>query len=207
MVFRFRARSLVLLSATLAWIALGATSGLRADAPLSQRDADSLRQKILSIRQYAVSTPAGARLTPVDEAELNSYIRFELADELPAGIVDPYVDIVGGGEVRARAIVDLDLVRQARPRGWLDPMAYLGGRVPVTASGRVVARQGEARFEFGSATVAGLGVPKLVLDELVAFYTRSQANPRGLSLDAPFALPVRIAEIAVEPGRAVVLQR
>lgn len=205
MAARLHARGRALLLATFACAA--AVAGLGADVTLSQREADSLQRKILSIKQYAVSPLAGARLTPVSEAELNSYIRFTLAADLPAGVVDPYVGIVGEGEVQARAVVDLDLVRQSKPRGWLDPMAYVGGRVPVTAAGRLVAQDGAARFEFRTATVAGLGVPKLVLDELVAFYTRSQASPRGLSLDDTFALPARIAEITVEPGRAIVIQR
>ena len=70
-----------------------------------------------------------------------------------------------------------------------------------------MAQDGAARFEFWNATLAGVGVPKAVLDELVAFYTRSAASPRGLSLDDAFELPARIAEITVEPGRAIVIQR
>ena len=178
-----------------------------ADVALSQREADSLQRKILAIQQFATSPLSGARLTPVSEAELNSYIRFALAADLPAGVVEPYVAIVGNGEVRGRAVVDLDAVRTARPRGWLDPLAYVTGRVPVTATGRLVAQDGAARFEFWNATLAGVGVPKAVLDELVAFYTRSAASPRGLSLDDAFELPARIAEITVEPGRAIVIQR
>ncbi len=178
-----------------------------ADVALSQREADSLQRKILAIQQFATSPLPGARLTPVSEAELNSYIRFALAADLPSGVVEPYVAIVGNGEVRGRAVVDLDAVRTARPRGWLDPLAYVTGRVPVTATGRLVAQDGAARFEFWNATLAGVGVPKAVLDELVAFYTRSEASPRGLSLDDAFELPARIAEITVEPGRAILIQR
>lgn len=186
-------------------VAAGVT--LRADTPLSQRESDSFERKVLAIRQFATTTLTGARLTPVSEAELNSYIRFALAADLPTGLVDPYVGIVGEGQVSARATVDFDLVRRARPRGWLDPLAYLSGRVPVTAAGRLIAQDGVARFEFTGATVAGLGVPKAVLDELVSFYTRSQASPGGLSLDEAYELPARIAEITVEPGRAIVIQR
>jgi hypothetical protein len=204
---RLRSHARAIALATLCLVLSGAWRTIGADAPLSQRESDSLQQKILSIRQYAAATPTGARLTPVSEAELNSYLRFALAADLPAGIVDPYVGIVGGGEVRGRAVVDFDAVRRSKTRGWFDPLAYVTGQVPVTASGRIVAADGRARFEFGAATVAGVGVPKAVLDEIVAFYTRTSSNQNGLSLDDTYDLPARIAEISVEPGRAIVIQR
>lgn len=204
---RARAPVRALLVCIIACAVAGVVVRLSADAALSQREADSLHRKILSIQQFATTSLPGARLTPVSEAELNSYIRFALSADLPAGVVEPYIGIVGNGEVHGRAVVDLDAVRRAKPRGWLDPLAYISGRVPVTTAGRLVAQDGAARFEFWTATVAGVGVPKAVLDELVAFYTRSEASPRGLSLDDTFDLPARIAEITVEPGRAILIQR
>lgn len=188
-------------------LVLAAGLGAQAEVVLSRLEADRLQRKILGIRQYAASGLTGARLTPVSEAELNSYIRFELANTLPAGVVDPYVTIVGDGLVQARATVDLDLVRRAKARGWLDPLAYLSGRLPVIADGRLIAQDGVAQLQLQSASVAGVTVPKLVLQELVGFYTRTDTSPGGLSLDDAFPLPARIKEIAVEPGRAMIIQR
>lgn len=190
----------VVTAACVAW-AVGA------DMALSQRESDSLERKILGIRQYAAARLAGARLTPVSEAELNSYIRFALAEAIPTGIVDPYVTIVGDGAVRGRAVVDLDVVRRAKARGWLDPLAYLSGRLPVTAEGRLLTQSGWARFEFGGATVAGVSVPQTVLQELVGFYSRSDGAPGGVALDDPIELPARIKDITVEAGRAIVIQQ
>jgi hypothetical protein len=178
-----------------------------ADVVLSQRSADALQRKILGIQQYASTTLTGARLTPVTESELNSYIRFTLAPQIPAGVVEPYVTILGEGQVRARAVVDLDAVRRSKARGWLDPLAYLSGRVPVTAAGAVTAAEGKARLALAETTVAGVPVPNAVLQELVSFYSRSPQSPRGLDLDEPFELPARIKEIHVEAGQAIVVQR
>jgi hypothetical protein len=188
-------------------LALLLAVGLGAQAALSQREADSLDRKVLAIKQYAQSTLTGARLTPVTEAELNSYIRFNLAEQTPKGLVDPYIRIVGDGRVHARATVDLDGVRRSKQRGWLDPLAYLSGRVPVEATGRLAARDGMARFELDTATVGGVQVPNVVLQELVSYYSRSASAPGGLSLDEAYELPARIQEITVEPGRAIVIQR
>jgi hypothetical protein len=180
---------------------------LLADVALSQRSSDALQRKILGIQQYAGTTLAGSRLTPVTEAELNSYIRFSLAPQIPTGVVEPYVAIVGGGQVRGRAVVDLDLVRKAKTRGWLDPLAYLSGRVPVTAAGSLTAADGKARLELSETTISGVAVPLAVLQELVGFYSRSPNYPNGVDLDEPFDLPARIKEIHVEAGQAIVVQR
>lgn len=183
-------------------------SSALADTTLSRRDADSFARKVLTIAQYAEAPGEGARLTPISERELNAYLRFELRDQLPAGVVDPRVRALGEGRVEGQAIVDLDAVRRARPPGGLfDPMNLLSGRLPVTAAGLLRAEGGEARFELESASVGGIPVPKALLQELVSYYSRSPELPRGLDLDASFPLPARITDIHVDTGRAVVVQR
>jgi hypothetical protein len=49
-------------------------------------------------------------------------------------------------------------------------------------------------------------IPKSVLAELVAFYTRSPETPKGIPLDAPFELPHRIRDIELRRGMATVTQ-
>ena len=80
------------------------------------------------------------------------------------------------------------------------------GRVPITASGVLTTSNGVGRFQLESATVGGLPVPKMVLQEIVSHYSRTPQNPSGINLDDPFALPSRIREIQVERGHAVVVQ-
>jgi hypothetical protein len=46
----------------------------------------------------------------------------------------------------------------------------------------------------------------VLLQEIISHYSRSAANPSGLSLDDPFALPARIREIQVERGQAIIVQ-
>ncbi len=196
-----RVRTLALALAGVAAVALSA------DVALSRRDADSLQRKVMSIQQYGRSPLPGARLTPVTEAELNSFLRFVAGPDLPPGVVDPYLRMVGDGQVEGRAVVDLDRVRVAKPRGWLDPMNLLTGRVLVTASGSLSAADGLARFDLAYASIAGVPIPKMVLAELVAFYSQTPDSPRGIGLDDPFPLPARVQEIHVQAGQAVVIQK
>jgi hypothetical protein len=153
---------------------------------------------------------AGERRKPIQtvvtEAELNAYLRYRGKDVLPVGVVDPYVFVLGAGRLSGEATVDLDSVRLSRPRGMLDPAQLLRGRVPVTATGVLRSKNGEFRFDLESATVAGLEVPKSILQELVSYYTKSASNPSGYSLDEPFSLSGGIREITVESKRALIVQ-
>ena len=183
-------------------------SGVWGDAdPLSRAAADRMLQKADALRRNAESPhPLPGRVV-VTEIEVNSYLAFDGAKAMPAGVVVPRVSLLPGGRVSARAIVDLDGVRRARSQGgWLDPLSYLSGRLPVTATGILTASGGLARLAFESADVSGVPVPKFLLQELVAFYTRSPDFPAGVSLDAPFPLPVGIRSITIDRGAATVEQ-
>ena len=78
--------------------------------------------------------------------------------------------------------------------------------MPVTATGRLQTSKGVGRFELESASVGGVPVPKLLLQEIVSYYSRTAQNPAGINLDDPFALPARIREIQVERGQAIIVQ-
>jgi hypothetical protein len=186
-----------------------ASSAVLAQAALSRTAADSFDRKMQVMLQHAEAPRAGgARQTPVSEAEVNSYLRFLAADHIPAGVTEPQVTILEDGRLRGRAVVDLDAVRRARgSNGMLDPMNLLGGKLPVTAHGVLRSGSGRARFELESAEVSGVPVPKVVLQELVTYYSRSPDYPAGLNLDDPFELPVRIQEIRLRQGQAVVVQQ
>jgi hypothetical protein len=172
-----------------------------------RRDADLLKQKVATITQRgAAPTPQPLRTT-VTETEVNAYLVYETADELPTGVTDPSVSIPGTDRVTARAVVDLDAVRrQSKPTSLFDPTRYLRGRLPVRATGVLRAGNGVAQFELESADIAGVPIPKLLLQEIVSHYSRSAEHPSGLNLDDPVALPARIREIHVERGQAVIVQ-
>ena len=54
--------------------------------------------------------------------------------------------------------------------------------------------------------VSGVPIPKLLLQEIVSYYSKTRENPAGINLDDPFALPAGIREIQVERGQAIVVQ-
>jgi hypothetical protein len=172
----------------------------------SKADADQMLRKLALIQMNGLSAQPASRRTPVTESEVNSFLAFHARAELPAGIIDPAVTIDDAGQISGTAVVDLDEVKKAQQGSGAGMLALVSGRVPVEARGVLRTHAGSAQFELQSATVSGVPVPKSVLQQVVAYYTRGPATPDGIDLDAPFELPARIREIQTGKGQAVVIQ-
>lgn len=178
-----------------------------ADVRTSRQDAILLKQKVATINAHAERASRQSRRTTVTESEVNSYLVYEAGQQLPTGVVEPAISILGDGRVSARAVVDLDAVRKEKnPTSLLDPMNYLMGKVPVSAIGVLKTSNGVGHIELESAAISRLPVPKFLLQEIVSYYSRTASNPAGINLDDPFALPARIREIQVERGQAIIVQ-
>ncbi len=173
-----------------------------ADTPASRRAAASLQQKVDGINKKLPN-----RRTVITEGEINAYFQLDGGRDLPAGVVNPVIAIQANGRLWGRAVVDLDAVRRASPpKSLLDPKNLLMGRVPLAATGVLTASNGTGQFALESATVGNLPLPKLLLDEVVSYYTRTDARPNGYATDDRFPLPAGIREIRITPGQAVVVQ-
>lgn len=190
-----------LLVVVLAWVGLGAGA-------VSRQQAEVFTRKVAQIAQQGeVARPAGNRRTPVTEGELNSWFAYRAQPLLPKGVTEPQVTIIGRGKIAGQAVVDLDAVAKRRSSGGaFDPWSYVGGQVPLTVTGVLHTQEGRGRFEMESAEVAGLPVPKTLLQELVSYYSRTPEHPQGIRLDDPFELPANIRRIEVGQGQAVVVQ-
>ena len=174
--------------------------------PLTAEDGLRLEQKILQIYEHDAPDGTGVKRHVLFEREVNGYLRFQGASQLPPSVSSPNLLILGGGRVAAEVTIDLDVLRESQKRGALDLLTYLGGDVPVMATGVVRAVKGMGHVTLETITIAGVPVPSAVLQQLVRYYTRSESYPDGFDLVAPFELPYNIREVAVEVGRAVIVQ-
>ena len=181
--------------------------GVRAETMQARRDADNLAAKLVRIVTIGAKCPCQKPIsTTITEAEVNAYLVHYAAGDLPDGVVNPRITIVGAGRVSGRATVDLDKVRTSKQRGWLDPAGYLTGKLPVTVTGILHTQKGVGKFELQTATVGGVTVPKIVLQEMLSYYSRTPEDPDGISLDDTFELPAKIKEIQVGKALAHVIQ-
>ena len=164
-----------------------------------------LEQRLFEILQNADEPSSEVRLTPLPEPDVNAYLAHQAVPHLPVGIRAPSVRI-GENSLSAEAVIDLDAIRESRERAGFDPIQFLGGQLPVTASGRVRSGGGVARVDVEAVTVGGIPVPVNVLQELVRYFTRTPDRPGGTRLDAPIPLPYGITELRLSPGLAVIVQ-
>jgi hypothetical protein len=189
--------------------ALGVASALdvHADVRATKRDAALLKQKVAAINAHAEKPTRAGHRTIVTDTEVNSYLVYDAREQIPVGVVQPSITAVGPGRLSARAIVDLDAVRkQKAPTSLLDPMNYLMGRLVVTATGKLTTANGVGHLELESSSVGSIPIPKILLQEIISYYSRTPEKPGGISLDDPFALPARIREIQVDRGQAIIVQ-
>jgi hypothetical protein len=194
-------------TARLLVLVLLASAALHAQS-LSKQDAVRFQGKLAAIQAHAL-TPAKAkkaRTTQVTDSEVNAYLKFLAGSQVPVGIVDPILRAAGDGLVTGRATVDLDAVRTQKKRAWTDPLAYLTGRLPVTAAGTLTTRDGVGKFDLKSAEISGVTIPKSLLQELLSYYSRTPEAPAGIDMDDPFQLPSAIREIRIGQGSATIVQ-
>jgi hypothetical protein len=185
---------------------IGVSAWPMAGPAATREDAARMREKVAAILVNGAASRPLTRRTPILEKEVNAYLAFDAAEEIPAGVVEPTVTILGEGRLLGTAVVDLDAVRASRSRSMLDPLSYLSGRLPVSARGMLTTTDGVGRFRLESAEISGVPIPKMVLQELVSYYSRSPELPDGINLDDPFALPAGIRQIETAKGQAVVVQ-
>lgn len=198
---------------TAALVLVLATASASAYVGLTRQEADRFNAKLGRIVAFGngpslktAAVTSTTQTTEITDNELNAYFRFHAKDQIPVGIVEPTINAVGTGRLTGRATVDLDAVRTQKQRGWLDPLGYLTGRLPITATGTLNTQNGIGKFSLESAEISGVTIPKTVLQELLSHYSRSKENPAGINMDDPFELPARIREIRVEQARATIVQ-
>ena len=189
-------------------IALGSAALLSASpsGSAARADVDALRLKVLQIATNGMADSPQPRETAVTDEEVNAYIQSLPAEDLPQGLLNPQLSILADGRLSGRATVDLDAIRAAHANDQAGAFLPLTGKVPVEAIGVLRTGQGVGAFTLESLTVSGVVVPKSMLQELIAAYSRSDAAPDGLNLEAPFRLPAKIREIRTARGQAVIVQ-
>ncbi len=192
---------------TAALLALALVVSARAQTP-AREDADRALQKLQAVvlRPLATPPPKEALRTTFTDRELNAYLHHHSAELLPAGIQHVQLALLEGQQFETRALIDFDVIRKSQPRGMLDPLAYVRGTMALVARAALAGSAGKGVLKYESATLGGVPVPRLVLQEVLAWSTRSEEWPQGLQLDQPFDLPSGIREIQVRRGAATVVQ-
>ncbi len=177
----------------------------------SKRDSERMQKNLSAMLVRAGSPPAKGKAAPplrttFTDRELNAWLADDGKTNVPAGLVSPMITFTGPGTLTVQALVDLDAVRKSRERGWLDPFAYLQGTLVLSMKGSLSGSGGLATFDVASAMLGNVPVPRMLLQELITYYSKSPDVPDGITLAKPFPLPAGVRDLAIQRGSATVVQ-
>lgn len=196
-------------------VTLVPVTGLRVFAQSSKNDKpsdnDQMQQALAVIMTranapVAKGRPSSALRTIFSDAQLNAWLLKDGKDNVPVGLLSPTVAFLAASKLTAKAVVDLDAVRKSKPRGMMDPMNLLSGLVPVTLTGTLSGTRGMGTFDVQSAALGTWPLPRSMLQELIAYYSKSPEYPDGITLGKPFPLPAAVKSLLIAKGTATVVQ-
>jgi hypothetical protein len=184
------------LSQMLRFLAMGAV-GLQVSMalPIQTPDAskaDSMAEKIQQLRSGYNQEGAEPIELEVSEEEANAYIALRMADQLPEGVIEPWVKFTEG-PVIAGALLDLDVLKSRMPQSTLTQ--YMSGRVPVELTARLQTGAGIGKVILETVSLGGIPLPSSFVQELVTSHTKGPSRPNGVRLDEPFELPYGIESV------------
>ena len=171
--------------------------------PVSWDQANSLTRKLEAIEKRRVEKSRKPQTVLFTQGELNSYLNLAYAEKLPKGVRDVEVRL-DRDRILAKGLVNIDRVKGkvGESGGW-GPLSFLSGDVPVEITGKVTAKDGFGLVVWESVYLSSMRVPTSVLEQLVLSATKSESNPEGVDISAPFRLPYSVNRLRLEPGRAL----
>jgi hypothetical protein len=167
---------------------------------VSPKSAESLQVKIDAIKKAdkEPDRPLGASHVELSEAELESYVIYSLAADIPAKI-DSFDVQLGQDTVAA----DTQLTFAANATGNPVVDTFIGGTHNLFLKGKLVARQGRGKFDLEEIHVDGIPVPTILIQALIDRYVKPKYP--DVDLREPFDMPWGIEELKLEPGKATVV--
>lgn len=139
----------------------------------------------------------------LSQDELNSYIRYDYAEEIPEGVRDLRVTVLKDYGI-AEAFVDMEKLPAVKS----SPIAALGARLfrgdrKLRARCRFVSADGQAKVQVEEVELDGQPLPDFLVDYLI----ESTVQPHLVNFEAgkPFPLGNNLRQIRLEPANVVVI--
>lgn len=139
----------------------------------------------------------------LSEIELNSYIQYDYAEEIPEGVRDLRVTLLKDYGV-AEALVDLEKLSAVKS----SPIATMGARLfrgerKLRARCRFVSANGQGKVDVEEVELDGQALP----DFLVEFLLASTVQPHLPDFESgkPFPLANKLRQIRLEPANVAVV--
>lgn len=196
-------------TAALLFLALAAqSSGPNPAAPksgLSRELSDAFGKKLELLEKFEHDPKAKRAPVSVYESELNSYVRFALAEKVPRGLREVRI-VLRENRLELRGLANLSEFSEIKEKaasaaGFL---SLLGGEMAVEIVADFKSDRGFGQFEVVSAQVGPVPLSAAVLGDIVARATVDASRPNGFDIRAPFRLPYAAKRIRPQQATATV---
>ncbi len=172
---------------------LAQMSGSNPAAPksgLSRELSDAFGKKLELLERFDRDPKVKRSVVSVLESELNSYVRFAMAEKVPRGLRDVRI-VLRDGRLELRGLANLSELAELKEKasGVGSFLSLLGGEMAVEIVADFKSDRGFGQFEVLSAQVGPVSLSPSMVSDIVARATVDASRPSGFDIRAPFRLP------------------
>ena len=172
---------------------------------LSREASDAFGKKLQTLEKYEHDPKAKRAPLNVFESELNSYVRFALADKIPRGLRDLRI-VLRENRLELRGLANLSEFAEIKEKAaaGMSFLAMLGGEVSIEIVADFKSDKGFGQFDLVSAQVGPVPLSPAMVSDIVARITVDASRPAGFDIRSPFRLPYAAKRIRPQPAQAIV---
>jgi hypothetical protein len=171
---------------------------------LSKDLSDSLAKKLSVLEKYEHDPKLKREPVNVFESELNSYVRYALAEKVPRGLREIRI-ILRDNRLELRGLANLSEFSELKDKAGAGTLlGLLGGEVAVEVVADFKSDKGFGQFELVSAQVGPMPLSAGLVADIVARATTDATRPNGFDIRAPFRLPYSAKRIRPQQALATV---
>lgn len=183
-------------------------SGPGASAPkggLSRELSATFGKKLELLEKFERDPKAKRTPVHVFESELNSYVRFALAEKVPRGLREVRI-LLRDGRLELRGLANLSEFSELKDKaaGAASFLALLSGEMAVEIVADFKSDRGFGQFQLVSAQVGPLPLSPAIVGDIVARATVDAGRPNGFDIRAPFRLPYAAKRIRSSQALATI---
>ena len=172
---------------------------------ISKAAAGECARKVKALETSSARTGnRGTQTTRISEAELNSFLAYELSPKYHASLKSLTVRLEPG-RLQAVATVDFDQLGMSSKKSVTRLLAsLLTGKHTLTAYGKLIADGGRANFQLERAMFDDISLPNLLVEEIISTVGKRQKPP--FDPMQPSQMPYGIQKVETGQGYITVYQ-
>jgi hypothetical protein len=172
---------------------------------LTRELSDALGKKLELLEKFDRDPKAKRAPVNVSESELNSYVRFALAEKVPRGLREVRI-VIRQGRLELRGLANLSEFSELKQKAASAAsfLSLLGGEMVVEVVADFKSDRGFGQFELLSAQIGPVPLSASVVGDIVARATIDAARPNGFDIRAPFRLPYSAKRIRPQQALATI---